>query len=238
MIELNCNDFYRAIKMLAGTTNEYRLHFDDFDVHAVAVDKSNVIMQYVKFDEHSLNRFYMYGEEPKEVGIDVTLLLLFSKAHKSDGFMTLSFDGSSGKIETSTGAVFEFKTIPVNEIRKDPNIPHFNEDYSQFTISVKELKQAFKSIGCSKKDRVVFKFTGEGKLCIENRDANMQVVIPGADNKNYCMFSYDVINTIVKSCETKDNLRFTIRTDKPAEVVNVSANFENLFLCAPRIEAD
>lgn len=80
MIELKCEDFYRAIKMLAGTTNEYRLHFDDFDVHAVSVDKSNVIMQGVTFNKHSLLTYYLEDNEPREVGIDVSQLLSLLKA--------------------------------------------------------------------------------------------------------------------------------------------------------------
>lgn len=159
--------------------------------------------------------------------------------------MKLSFemnpDGKhihNGKIETDKGGLLIFKTLDVSLIRRDPMIPRypFAEKYSEFTVSVKELKQVFKDIGCKKDQRVIFKFTGEGKLCIENSVNNLQAVIPSAENSQYCMFSHDLINTVLKTAETKDNLRFILSSDRPAVVINTSASFENVFLCAPRIE--
>lgn len=248
MIEINCNVWYKIIKMLSGITREYRFQFRGVGFRAAAVDRKNVIMQEIIVDERVLVSYTQDIKPDEEIGVDVSQLLPFAKAHKSDGFMKLTFEDSlvdgvyNGKIVTDAGATFEFKTIPVKEVRKSPLTPTFDSrDCSEFVITKKELASVFKEIGCSVKNDGVYIMTNTTNnavefLCRETR-CKSSLKLPGILRDNKCLFTYDLIKTICNISDSKDRLKVVLITDKPIQIYNMSEDFTNEFLCAPGIES-
>ncbi len=232
-----------AFKGLNVLVSEAKAHFTENGLHIRAVDPANVAMVVLEIPKDSFES-YIYPEEEKVIGIDISRINEFLKKISKKSLVELKIDDSKMTIE-SGNIEYTIPLIDPSAIRKEPKIPELDLpvkvvlDAGDFKNYI-ELADKISDDVVLRSDEIAFYIEAEGdieKLRVTLTPSEL-IEFNGAEAKS--KFNIDYLKEFCKIAKNGDTLTILLGNDFPARLQFVicdgSAMIE--YFLAPRVEVE